>query len=488
MKTISAALDAVALRNASRTAVVDGETRADYAELGRRVSALASFLEDRGVRPGHRVALMLPNGLDYVVGFLAIVRAGAIVVPLNDHYQQPEILHFIRTCRVSLWITSREFSELSRGVLDEYGDCEGLFMEEAPRALSPGTPPGSDRGDPSAPVLYQFSSGSTGTPKRIARTHSNLLFELAALSATLGTSNTDRFLGVAPFSHVNGLMRSMLTCLYSGAALYPLPRFERRTAAELIEREALTVFIAVPFMFSMLAKATFRRPPDFSSLRLCISASAPMPTRVNHEFHERFAHHVRQLYGCTEAGTISVNLHPRIEDSLDSVGTPLPGVEVEVLREDGGTIEGGDTGELAVRSPAAITGYQDLEEVNQQVFRDGFFLTGDLGRRGADGLLYLTGRKSFFINKGGFKIDPREIEELLEGHPGVEEVAVIGLSTPLGDEKVKAVIVPRGPCREEEIVEFCRHKIADFKIPSVVEFRDSLPKSPTGKLRRGMLR
>ena len=144
-------------------------------------------------------------------------------------------------------------------------------------------------------------------------------------------------------------------------------------------------------------------------------------------------------------------------------------------------------GEFAVKSPAAITGYEGLEDVNKEVFRDGRFFTGDLGRKDKDGLLYLVGRKKFFINKGGYKIDPREIEELLESHPSVEEAVAIGVPTPYGDEKVKAVIVLNTPCTEEEIVAHCQGKIADFKTPSLVEFRDSLPKSPTGKIRRKTL-
>jgi long-chain acyl-CoA synthetase len=176
-----------------------------------------------------------------------------------------------------------------------------------------------------------------------------------------------------------------------------------------------------------------------------------------------------------------------VEESLESVGTPILGVEVEVFTDEGWVANPGEMGELAVKSPAAIKGYEGLDEVNKEVFRNGYFYTGDLGVRGQDGFLYLVGRKKFFINKGGYKINPQEIEELLESHPKVEEVVVVGSPTAYGDEKVKAVIVSKSACTEDEIVEYCRGKIADFKIPSVVEFRDSLPKSPTGKIRRQML-
>ena len=345
--------------------------------------------------------------------------------------------------------------------------CE-LFLVEDQAGIS--ATPGTSLRDmtakvgPDAPVMYQFSSGSTGRPKRIARTHANLLFELDSLTRTLDLTSKERFLGVAPFSHVNGLMRSMLASVRAGATLYPLAKFERRAVAEVIEKNAISVFIGVPFMFSMLAKANFHRQPDFSSLRLCVSASAPMPKKLNQEFHGQFGQYVRQLYGSTETGTISVNLSGYIAGSLESVGTPIAGVAVEVFTDDGRIAGVGAEGELAVNSPAAITGYDGLAELNQEAFRDDYFFTGDLGRRDQDGLLYLVGRKKFFINKGG-KINPHQIEEVLESHPKVEEAVVIGEPTSYGDEKVKAVIVPNAPCTQEEIVEYCRGKIADLRAP-----------------------
>jgi long-chain acyl-CoA synthetase len=174
--------------------------------------------------------------------------------------------------------------------------------------------------------MYQFSSGSTGQPKRIARTHAQLLFELQSLAHTLAITPADRFLGVAPFAHVNGLMRSMLVSIYTGATLYPVAKFERQAVADTIETQRISIFIAVPFMFAMLAKAHLRQRPNFSSLRLCVSASAPLPATVSHQFYQQFGIYVRQLYGSTETGTISINLDADIPRSLGSVGIPMGGV------------------------------------------------------------------------------------------------------------------------------------------------------------------
>jgi long-chain acyl-CoA synthetase len=491
METIPEMLIAVAKQNAGRTAIVDGGVAIDYSALERKITSLAAELYGRGVRRGDRVALLLPNGLDFVTSYFAIAGVGAVVVPLNDHYQQTELLYFLEECGVTLLLTSRDYSPLCHEVLAVGKSSFKLFFvedqTEASEAKIRSLKDLRVEVPSDSPVMYQYSSGTTGRPKRVARTHANLLFELNSLVQTLRMSNEDRFLGVAPFSHVNGLMRSMMASIRAGATLYPLAKFERQAIAQVIENQKITIFIAVPFMFSMIAKTNFCKRPDFSSLCLCVSASAPMPKKLNEEFYKKFGIYVRQLYGSTETGTISVNLRSNIEGSIESVGTTISGVEVEIFAEDGRMANVGEAGAIAVKSPGAIKGYDGLDKVNREVFRHGYFFTGDFGKKDQGGLLYLIGRKKFFINKGGYKIDPHEIEELLESHAKVDEAVVIGLPTSYGDEKVKAVMVLNTPCSEEEIIKYCQGKIADFKIPSLIEFRESLPKSPTGKVLRKML-
>ena len=385
MKTLPEMFEALAKQNAKRTALVDEDKRISYAVLVKEIVSLATRLQGMGVRRGDPVALMLPNGTDFVRNYFAIVTLGAIAVPLNDHYQQQELLYFLDVCEVSALITSQDYTQLCRQVLSmRRSPCELLLVEDWAEASETSTTSIGDFSaeiDPNSPVMYQFSSGSTGRPKRIARTHANLLFELESFIRTLGITKQDRFLGVAPFSHVNGLMRSMLASMRAGAALYPLAKFERRAITDIIEKNKVSVFIAVPFMFSMLAKANFRREPDFSSLRLCVSASAPMPVKLNQQFYQKFGIYVRQLYGSTETGTISVNLSSDVERSLASVGTPIGGVEVEVFSEDGRIAAVDEMGEFAIKSPGAIKGYYGLDDLNKEVFREGYFFSGDLGEK-----------------------------------------------------------------------------------------------------------
>lgn len=486
MKTLIEILATVAAQNSSRIAVVEGETAVSYSDLEKAIVSLAAQLSELGIRPGDRVAILLPNGSEFITSYFAIVLVRGIVVPLNEQYQQSELSHFLKETGASLIITSQSFANLCQQVARSNESPCRIFLIDDRTQASVAVTLGSFTADPDAPVMYQFSSGSTGRPKRIARTHRNLVFELSSLVRTLALTREDRFLGVTPFSHVNGLMRSMMASLRAGATLYPVPKFERQAIAEMIQEHRISVFIGVPFMFGVMAKTNYPRRPDFSSLRLCVSASAPMPAKLNHQFHEKFGIHVRQLYGSSETGTISVDLSADIERSLESVGRPIAGVEVEIYSENLERTPNDEIGEIAVKSPAAIKSYGS-DDFDNDAFRNGYFFTGDLGRRDKDGLLYLVGRKTLFINKGGYKINPREIEELLESHPNIEEAIVVGVPTVFGDERLKAMIVANGACTEEEVVDHCRGKIADFKVPSLIEFRDRFPKSPTGKIRREML-
>lgn len=491
MNTVPDLLNAAVEQNPSKAAIIE-ERELSYSSLQQRVHFLAGRLRSLGVKRGDAVALLLPNGADFVTSFFATVRLGAVAVPLNSHYQQDELIYFTTNCNASVLITIGEFAGLCGRVLARLERrCDLIIVgEDASWEVGP-TDPQSERNLPDGPsptdnLIYQYSSGSTGLPKRIARTHANLAFELKSLAKTLGLSAEDRFLGLVPFSHVNGLVRSMLACLSVGATLMPLREFKRQMVAHTIRRHRATVFIGVPFMFGILAETNSGNPADFSSLRLCVSASAPMPTSANRKFNEKYGLYIRQLYGSTETGTMTVNMSKNIQDSLESVGLPIAGVSLAVFRDNGARADVNETGEVAVKSPAAIGSYHGVA-ADRESFRNGHFFTGDLGKIDSRGYLYLLGRKKFFINKGGYKINPSEVESLLGSHPKVKEVVVVGAPTPYGDERVRAVIVPREECSEEEIIEYCRGKIADFKVPSLIEFRDDLPKTPTGKILRTKL-
>jgi long-chain acyl-CoA synthetase len=336
----------------------------------------------------------------------------------------------------------------------------------------------------SPPLLQQSTSGSTGDPKRVARTHAAVLAELTALRLALKVDEDDRFLGVAPFSHVNGLVRTMLTSMLVGAELHPLDEFHRRDVLGILTRQRITIVGAVPQVFILLARTPARERVDLSALRIAFSSSAPLLPDDNREFHDRYGLFVRQLYGSTETGSIAYNDDEDPARSLEMVGRPLDGVRVTVVDEQGQAVEPGQEGEIAVSSPYAACQYLGDPVATAAAFRNDGYHTGDLGTMDAGRRLTLTGRRQLVINRGGFKVNPYEVEAAVRTHPKVEDTVVFGVPGRHGDEIVACVIVPRDACTPEEILEHCRSRLADFKIPSHIEFRATLPKSETGKVLR----
>jgi long-chain acyl-CoA synthetase len=477
-------------RLGNRVAIREPGRDWSYAELLGAVDGVARAIEPLGVGPGVPVGLMAPNSAEFVVGFHGIVRSGGVVAPLNVRYRDQELVFYLQDTRAAALLTTPEIVETARHAIAQLAAPPALVVLDGAtcRLVDRGRiEPATIRTPDSAPLLHQYTSGSTGAPKRVVRTHANLLFELAMLVEAFGVTDEDRFLGAAPFSHVNGLVRTMMTSMYAGATLHPLREFHRRRTLDLIARERITYFGAVPYMFIVLADAPVRGAVDLSSLRTVFSASAPLLPDDNRRFQAKYGRWIRQLYGSTETGTISVNLDDDPSARLDSVGRPLPGVRVEVVDDDRRPVPADVEAEVAIASPGAITEYAGNAEASAASFCDGRYLSGDLGRRDADGHLVLTGRKKFLINRGGFKVNPLEVEEAIQSHPAVREVAVVGAPGPHGDDVVRCVVVLRGPCSAEDIVRHCEARIADYKIPSRIEFRDALPKSETGKLLRQRL-
>lgn len=486
-ETLSDVFDATAARTPERLAVREARDWT-YRDLRVWSATVTDALAPHCRQPGQRVGLMMPNSAAYVAAFYGIARAGAVIAPLNVRYRSQEIVYYLDDTQASALVVPPDLvpivhdaiAGLARPpavvVVDDAGGC---------RTVSAGG--GAGRPVPSAdspPLLHQYTSGSTGAPKRVIRTHAQLLFELERLARVFRLDADDRLLGTAPFTHVNGLVRTMMTSMFVGGTLFPVREFKRRDVLDLIARERLTYFGAVPYMFVILADTPVRGTVDLSSLRTLFSASAPLLPADNRRFREKYGHWIPQLYGSTETGTISVNVAADVAGSLASVGVPLPDVRISVVDDEGRAVAPEVEGEVRIASPGAIRGYDGNPDANATAFRDGWYWSGDLGRMSADGALTLTGRKKFLINRGGFKVNPLEVEEAIASHAKVHEVAVVGAPGPHGDDIVRCVIVATEACTPDEIVSHCTARIADYKIPSRIEFRASLPKSETGKLLR----
>jgi long-chain acyl-CoA synthetase len=489
--TLSDAFDALCARQPGRVAVREAGEDISYAALldwSLRISrAIAPVVR----APGQRVAVMLPNSAAFVAAFFAGARAGAVVAPVNPGYGSHDLTHHLDDLDAVALLADAATLERAAPTLRALGRAPAMFEVspgEGARAVRPGTTTGEPiPAHAGAPLLQQYTSGSTGTPKRVIRTHANLLAELECLRDAFAVTEADRFLGIAPFFHVNGLVRTMLTSMYSGATLYPVAEFRRREVTGLLTTERISFLGGVPQIFSILGQTPLRGHVDFRALRLVFSSSAPLTPADGKRFRDQYGVVIRQLYGSTETGTISFNRHPEPETCQESVGTPLPGVEVAVLDADGRRLGPGKEGEIAIASPFATAGYHGNPEATAESFRDGSYLSGDLGIVDPLGHIRLTGRKKLLINRGGFKVNPYEVEDVIKTHPKVAEVAVFGAPSASGDDVVCCAIVASGPCTTEDILLYCKERLADFKVPARIEFRESLPKSPAGKILRGRL-
>jgi long-chain acyl-CoA synthetase len=476
------------------TAVVYRGERIAFGDLVQWIERLASGLQQRGIGPGDAVALVLSDSPWFVASFHAITGLGAVVVPVNPAFKQAELEYCFRSAGVSAIISDERAAgvcgRIAAGMAGDvlvittstaHGQADTLdavLEEGSARHLAPR--------DADEPFVYQFSSGSTGRPKRVPRTHGQCAAE-AGLYKSLGLDHDDRIFSAIPMFHTWGMGACLLGSAVSGATIViledPQPfLLKRHRALELIEQERATIFPGVPFNFRLLAEAPTHA--DLSSLRLCFSAGMALPRSSFEAFGERFGVLVRQLYGSTETGMIAANLSDDPVATFASVGRPLPGVEVEVLDEDGETVEPGVAGEIAVRSPAASDGYADADARSQEAFRDGWFLTGDVGSVDEDGQVHLEGLRKLLIEVGEFKVDPIEVQDVISTHAAVRDVIVVGVRDEAGEETVKAVVVPSDDCEEQELLSLCRERLANFKVPRAVEFRDSIPKSPLGKVLR----
>jgi long-chain acyl-CoA synthetase len=496
--TLMELLYAQAEERADHTALVYGEERIAFADLVERIERLASGLAQRGIRPGDAVGLVLRDDPWFVTSFHAITALGAIVVPVNPAFKQAELEFSFRAAGVAAVISDEratgvceriaaglngEVRVISTSSAHGQADTLDVLLEEgSAERLAP-------RG-PDETFVYQFSSGSTGRPKRVPRTHGQCAAE-AIMYRSLGITHEDTIFGAVPLFHTWGMGACLFGSAASGATISILEDphpflLRRRRALELIERDRATIFPGVPFNFRLMAEAP--AGADLSSLRLCFSAGTALPRASFEAFGERFGVLVRQLYGSTETGMIAANMSEDPVSTFESVGPAVAGVRIEIVDDDGQPLSDGEIGEVTVISPAASDGYADADEASMEAFRDGRYFTGDLGRLGEDEELYLEGRKKLLIEIGGYKVDPVEVQDVIGAHPSVAEAIVVGVRGESEDEEVvKAVVVPKEDCEESELIAFCRERLANFKVPRSVEFRDEIPTSPLGKVLRKYL-
>jgi len=335
-----------------------------------------------------------------------------------------------------------------------------------------------------------YTSGTIGNPKGAMLTHSNFLAECEATMDVIITTEEDRFVSLVPFFHIYGLAIGLVVPLFRGCSTLLIPQYSPRHFLKRMDEEKISILIAIPTQYYHLLRAAKRKPSKKTSLKYCISGAAPLPIHIIHAFKETFEVDIMEGYGLTET-TSAVAVNPHHKKKLGSVGLPIKGIQIKIVDEHGQLMPPHTSGEILVKGKVVMAGYYNMPEETQELLVEGWFYTGDIGYQDEEGYLYITDRKKDIIIKGGFNISPAEIEGLLLGHPRVKEVAVVGEKEKEGREEViKVFVVPADDeeVTSAEIIEYCRMRLASYKVPDVVEFRESLPKSATGKILKKELR
>lgn len=484
------------------TAIISTETgiKYTYAEFNILINRFGNALLDMGVAKGDRVALYLPNSPEFLIAHFAVARIGAIAVPFNIMYKSQEIKYILNNSRAkALVAAAREAGLNAAGVLPEIPTLEhvitvGENILDGAASFAGLISGGKDKLEtvdcaPDDTVSILYTSGTTGQPKGAMLTHDNFLSN-ARLNGTrvLHINDQDLFYTGTPFCHIFYVL-AVLGPIYAGAGIVVSERFVPDKTLEYISKYRVTHFAGVPTMWIYMLKEYTPEKYDVSSWRFAQSAGASMPGEYIKRIEDTFGVGFCECYGSTE--TSSTVTYGRLgHGKVASVGPPAQGYQFKVVGEDGRELGPEEVGELVVKGPGIFKGYWEMPEVTKEVLRDGWFRTGDLGKYDEDGYFYIVDRKKDMIICGGYNVYPREVEELLYTNPKIFEAVVIGIPDKEKGEIPKAFIQLKQDVKAEanEIIDFCKERMAAYKVPRQVEFVQELPKNTTGKILKRVLR
>ena len=486
-----------ARRFGEKALFLHADTVVSYGAYDERTDRLAGGLAELGLASGDRVAVLLPNGLEIVETYAAAAKLGAISVPLNPMFTPREIEYVVNNSGARLFVTSTRDAARVLALRDRLPSLRQIVVagDETPGAVpfarvAAAPPPSSFPavgGDDVAMILY--TSGTTGNPKGAMLTHAGLLDNARAVVEAVGFRESDRSLCVLPLFHLFAIAFDFLQMMTAGASTVIVERFDAEAALRAIERHRVSVLVGVPTMFIYLLQHPERPHHDLSSLRIGDTGGGPVPSALKVQYQLEVGMTLLESYGLTEASPVVTIERPGLPRREGACGITLPGMETRVVDAKGQDVPPGELGELLVRGPNVMKGYFQMPQATAETIIDGWLHTGDLVRKDADGYVYMVDRLKHMIICGGYNIYPKEIENVLHGHPGVLECAVVGQPDPVKGEIPKACIVlkPGARAAEAEIKEFCRQSLAAYKVPRLVEFMASLPKTATGKIRKGEL-
>jgi long-chain acyl-CoA synthetase len=463
------------------------DSQLTYAELDRAAARVAGLLRTKGVQPGDRVGVMLPNVAHFALCYYGALRVGAAVVPMNPLLKEREVSFYLADSGARVILAWHQFADAAHAgaehaaaecVLVEPGEFEALLTrcEPADQVL--------DReADDTAVILY--TSGTTGRPKGAELTHRNILRNVEVTVGLFGLDQRAVTLGALPFFHAFGQTCALNATVSVAGTLTLIPRFDAGKALAILQRDAVTVFEGVPTMYAAMLHHDDAVRADTSALEVCVSGGAAMPVEIMRAFEARFGGEILEGYGLSETSPVASFNRRGTKRKPGSIGLPVDGVEMRVVDLQGTAVAPGDAGEIQIRGHNVMKGYwQRPDATAEAIDSEGWFSTGDIARIDEDGYFFIVDRKKDLVIRGGFNIYPREIEEVLYEHPDVREAAVIGIPHPeLGEEVGAAVALKRGAqSTPEGLRDFVKQRIAAYKYPRHVWLVDELPKGPTGKI------
>jgi long-chain acyl-CoA synthetase len=510
--SLASILDHQARLTPDRVALTCGDAQLTYAQVAAHAGQVAGGLQAMGINPGDHVALSCPNVPWFPIAYYGILKAGAVVVPLNVLLKPREIAYHLRDSDARALIVFEGTPELpmaamAKSACDEVSCANLVVATRDPAAASPiagastlgalmhGRPPvfQSRRRRPDDTAVILYTSGTTGQPKGAELTHENMVLNAITsrdmfLPAMSGGFTQDIALITLPLFHSTAQTCQMNASLLAGMRLVLFPRFEPAAVLETMRRERVGFWIGVPTMYWALLQCATSTGFDTASvaehLRLCVSGGAPMPLEVLRRFESVFGVRVLEGYGLSETSPVASFNQLHRPSKPGTVGQPIFGVDIRCVDPEERFVAAGERGEVVIRGPNVMKGYYNRPEATAEVMRGGWFHTGDVGTIDEEGYLTIVDRTKDMILRGGFNVYPREIEEVLMTHPAVSLAAVIGVPDERLGEEVKAFVVrrPGTTLTESELLEWGRDQFAAYKYPRSIEFRDALPIGPTGKI------
>jgi long-chain acyl-CoA synthetase len=475
-----------------RPAVRLDDTILTYRALADASGRVATMLCERGVRPGDRVAVMLPNVPQFAAVYYGVLRAGGVVVPMNPLLKEREVGYYLGDSGAALIAAWHGCADEATAGASRAGAPTLVVGDDFVDLLAP-VPPMSGAversGSDTAVILY--TSGTTGQPKGAELSHDNLSTNVDVMATDLvRVGPEDVVFGGLPLFHSFGQTCGLNTAVKVGACLTLVSRFVAGAVLDVLERDRVTVFEGVPTMYVALLGEPGLDKRDLSALRVCVSGGAALPVEVMREFERTFGCVILEGYGLSETSPVASFNHPDRPRKAGSIGTPVRGVEMRLVDEYGLDIPAGEVGEIVIRGHNVMKGYWRRDEATAEAIPDGWFRSGDLARMDEDGYFFIVDRRKDLIIRGGYNVYPREIEEVLYEHPAVAEAAVIGVpDASLGEEVGAAVVVrPGGAVTARELQDFVKSQVAAYKYPRRVWLVPALPKGPTGKVLKREIR